>query len=101
MDNKEFIVATDGGIFHKMKQLAPDKHLIEAPTAGEGATCVSCAHCPWMGMNSLQNLAEVLETGAQEINIDKELCTPAVKPIKRMLEFAKEHEITMKNKGNA
>jgi quinolinate synthase len=101
MDNKEFIVATDGGIFHKMKQLAPEKHLIEAPTAGEGATCVSCAHCPWMGMNSLQNLAEVLETGAQEIKIGQELCTEAVKPIKRMLDFAKVHEIAMKNKGNA
>ncbi|MEJ1388125.1 MAG: quinolinate synthase NadA, partial [Candidatus Sedimenticola sp. (ex Thyasira tokunagai)] len=56
MENSEFIIATDGGIFHKMKQLAPDKNLIEAPTAGEGATCQSCAHCPWMGMNSLQNL---------------------------------------------
>lgn len=101
MDNKQFIVATDGGIFHKMQQLAPDKELIEAPTAGEGATCVSCAHCPWMGMNSLHNLAEVLETGAQEIAINQELCNEAVKPIKRMLKFAKEHEINMKRKGNA
>jgi len=101
MDNKAFIVATDGGIFHKMKQLAPGKHLIEAPTAGEGATCVSCAHCPWMGMNSLQNLAEVLETGGEEIIIDQDLCEQAVKPIKRMLEFAKGHAIAMKSKGNA
>jgi quinolinate synthase len=54
-----------------------------------------------MGMNSLQNLAEVLETGAQELKIGQELCNEAVKPIKRMLEFAKEHEIAMKNKGNA
>ncbi len=101
MDNKEFIVATDGGIFHKMQQLAPDKHLIEAPTVGEGATCVSCAHCPWMGMNSLYNLAEVLETGNQEIMIERDLCQRAAKPIKRMLDFAREHEIAMQNKGNA
>jgi quinolinate synthase len=52
-------------------------------------------------MNSLHNLAEVLESGAQEIVIDQELCDQAVKPIKRMLEFAKEHEINMKRKGNA
>ncbi len=101
MKNKEFIVATDGGIFHKMKQMAPDKHLIEAPTAGEGATCVSCAHCPWMGMNSLHNLAQVLETGGQEIMIQPELCKKAAKPIQRMLDFAKQHEVTMKEKGNA
>ncbi|MET0119195.1 MAG: quinolinate synthase NadA [Sedimenticola sp.] len=101
MDNKEFIIATDGGIFHKMKELAPDKQLIEAPTAGEGATCQSCAHCPWMGMNSLFNLLEVLESGANEIQIDPQTREKAVIPIQRMLDFAREHGIGMKNKGNA
>ncbi len=101
MDNEEFIIATDAGIFHKMQQLAPGKKLIEAPTAGEGATCVSCAHCPWMGMNSLHNLAAVLESGNNEIEIDLELCNRAVTPIRRMLDFAREHGIGMKNKGNA
>ena len=43
-----YIVATDNGILHRMRQLAPSKTLIEAPTAGTGATCKSCAHCPWM-----------------------------------------------------
>jgi quinolinate synthase len=48
LDAREFIVATDNGIFHKMRQAANDagKHIIEAPTAGQGATCKSCAHCP-------------------------------------------------------
>jgi quinolinate synthase len=101
MKNREFIVATDGGIFHKMQQMAPDKLLIEAPTAGEGATCVSCAHCPWMGMNSLHNLVQVLETGGQEIVIEPELCQQAVRPVQRMLDFAREREIAMKGKGNA
>ncbi len=101
MDNKEFIVATDGGIFYKMQQLAPNKTLIEAPTEGEGATCVSCAHCPWMAMNSLHNLATVLESGDNEIHIEPELGKRAVLPIRRMLDFAKEHSIGMKNRGNA
>ena len=86
--NKTFIVATDTGVFHKMRHLAPGKQLIEAPTAGEGATCESCARCPWMGMNALQNLAEVLETGANAIHIDADIREQAVVPIKRMLEFA-------------
>ncbi|MBA1445461.1 MAG: quinolinate synthase NadA [Chromatiales bacterium] len=101
MKNKEFIVATDGGIFYKMQQMAPDKVLIEAPTAGEGATCISCAHCPWMGMNALQNLAEVLESGANEIHIDPAIQERAVVPIQRMLDFARTHDIGMKEKGNA
>ncbi|TVO68549.1 quinolinate synthase NadA [Sedimenticola selenatireducens] len=88
MDNQTFIVATDGGIFHKMKQLAPGKKLIEAPTAGEGATCESCAHCPWMGMNALQNLEQVLLTGNNEIHIDPEIREQAVKSIQKMLDFS-------------
>ena len=101
MDNREFIVATDGGIFHKMKQLAPEKILIEAPTAGEGATCQSCAHCPWMAMNALQNLEQVLTTGQNQIEIDPALGARAVHPIQRMLDFAGTHGIGVKGKGNA
>ncbi len=101
LENKEFIVATDGGIFYKMQQMAPDKVLIEAPTEGEGATCVSCAHCPWMGMNSLQNLSQVLESGENEILIDPAIRERAVIPIRRMLGFAREHGIGMQGKGNA
>lgn len=89
MDNKEFIVATDTGIFNKMKQLAPDKILIEAPTTGEGATCQTCAQCPWMGMNSLEKLEWVLETGENEVLVSPELAEKARIPIQRMLDFAK------------
>lgn len=88
---KKFIVATDNGLFHKMKQAAPDKILLEAPIAGKGATCVSCAHCPWMAMNGLRNLARVLETGDNEILIDEATRARAVRPIRRLLDFAKQH----------
>ena len=89
LPNPEFIVATDAGIMHKMQQLAPGKKLIEAPTLGEGATCQSCARCPWMGMNSLQNLAEVLKTGNNEIVVSPDLARKAAIPIRRMLDFAR------------
>ncbi|MFP4495102.1 MAG: quinolinate synthase NadA [Halochromatium sp.] len=93
LPNRAFIVATDEGIFWKMHQLAPDKQLIAAPTAGEGATCESCAHCPWMAMNALQNLAIVLERGDQEIAIDASIRQRAALPIQRMLDFAREQGI--------
>jgi quinolinate synthase len=89
LPHQEFIVATDAGIFNKMRQVAPGKTLLEAPTVGEGATCQSCANCPWMGMNSLQNLVEVLESGANEIEVSAELAARARIPIQRMLDFAK------------
>ena len=90
MDAKKFIVATDRGIFYKMRTLAPGKKLIEAPTAGEGATCESCAHCPWMAMNGLQGLIRVLETGCNEIHVDEVTRRRAVIPLNRMLAFARQ-----------
>ncbi len=88
LDAQEFIVATDKGIFHKMRAAAPGKIFIEAPTAGNSATCKSCAHCPWMAMNGLSNLADVLQGGENEIHIDLEVATRARRSIKRMLDFA-------------
>ena len=83
-----FIVATDNGILHKMRAAAPGKHFIEAPTAGNSATCKSCAHCPWMAMNGLKNLADALETGANEVHVDPEIGRQARRAIDRMLDFA-------------
>jgi quinolinate synthase len=84
-----FIVATDRGIFYKMAQKAPGKRLLEAPTAGEGATCKSCAHCPWMAMNSLTLLEQGLSVKDQEILVPKALADRALKPLQRMLDFSR------------
>lgn len=92
LDATEFIVATDNGILHKMKIAAPGKRFIEAPTAGNSATCKSCAHCPWMAMNGLQNLANVLESGDNEIHIDPEIGRKAYGSIDRMLAFAAQQK---------
>jgi quinolinate synthase len=86
--HQKFIVATDSGIMHKMRLAAPGKVFIEAPTAGNSATCKSCTHCPWMAMNSLETLAHVLETGDNEILVDHEIGRQALVPIDRMLRFA-------------
>ncbi len=88
LDAKEFIVATDNGILHKMRMAAPGKVFIEAPTAGNSATCKSCAHCPWMAMNGLQNLADVLESGRNRIEVEPAVREKAVTCINRMLDFA-------------
>ena len=95
---REFIVATDNGILHKMRQAQPDKVFLEAPTAGNGATCKSCAHCPWMAMNELDRLAQTLEAAlqgdrSQEIRVDRALAERARRPIDRMLAFAAARKI--------
>jgi|SRR5690554_924921 quinolinate synthase len=89
LPNREFIVATDQGIFYKMQQLNPDKVFHIAPTAGSGATCRSCANCPWMAMNALDNLANVFDQGDNEILVDADLARQAMIPLQRMLDFRK------------
>jgi len=101
LDARKFIVATEDGIFHKMKQLAPNKTFLAAPTAGEGATCESCAHCPWMKMNDLANLANVLETGQNEIHIEESIRRRAEVSIRRMIEFGKQVAAVSTASGHA
>ncbi len=90
LPNPQMIVATDRGIFYKMQQACPDKELLEAPTAGEGATCRTCAHCPWMAMNGLKAIADGLEHGGSqhEIHVDAALREGALISLNRMLTFA-------------
>ena len=87
LDAQEFIVATDNGMMHKLRTLNPGKVFYEAPTAGNSATCKSCAHCPWMAMNSLAGVAQVLESGSNAIEVDAALIPRARQPIDRMLAF--------------
>lgn len=90
LPNRSMIVATDKGIFYKMQQACPDKSLYIAPTAGEGATCRTCAHCPWMAMNGLQAITEALEGNGIEhqIHVDAQLREKALLPLDKMLKFA-------------
>ena len=99
MPNEKFIVATDQGIFYKLQQQAPDKEFIIAPTAGEGASCRSCANCPWMAMNELETLATVFDRDDNEIFVDPALGERAMVPLRRMLDFAAELQVSVK--GNA
>lgn len=90
LPNKTLIVATDRGIFYKMRQLAPEKQFLEAPTAGSGATCRSCAHCPWMALNELETMADALRHGTNEVFVDAQLAKRAMVPLQRMLNFSAE-----------
>lgn len=100
LEATELIVATDQGIFYKMQQAVPDKTLIIAPTAGESATCKSCALCPWMAMNTLTKLADILEKGHQEIQIDEAIRKRAKVSMDRMLDFSEKMQLNVKASGD-
>ncbi len=91
LPNQKMIVATDQGIFYKMQQAVPDKELLVAPTGGSGATCRSCASCPWMGMNGLANLLSCIENGTNEIFVDSKIAQQAIQSLDRMMNFKALH----------
>ena len=88
---KKFIVATDGGLLHLMRKASPEKLFYEAPTAGKGATCKSCAYCPWMSMNSLKGILNALRSGDGEIQVPKTIINQAKVSLTRMLDFTKKN----------
>lgn len=90
LPNDAFIVATDRGIFYKMQQLTPHKQFIEVPTGGQSAECVSCAHCPWMAMNVLENLHDTLIEMNNVIELDMDIMEKARRPLQRMLDFKRD-----------
>lgn len=98
--SERFIVATDRGIFYKMQQAVPHKELLIAPTAGESATCKSCAMCPWMAMNSLAKLRDALKLGSNEIKVDEEIRVGAVKSLNRMLDFSEKMRVNVQASGD-
>jgi quinolinate synthase len=87
------IIATDYGLFYKMSQVVPNKRLIPAPTGGKSATCKSCAHCPWMAMNTLTNLHDALVNMTNTIDVDETIRQQALVPLNRMLTFSYEQGI--------
>ncbi len=92
-DAETLIIATDHGLFYKMSQQVPNKRLIPAPTGGKSATCKSCAHCPWMAMNTLVNLYETLRDGTNTIEVDEAVRQQALIPLNRMLDFSYQQGI--------
>ena len=83
---KEFIVATESGILHKMQQACPEKTFIPAPP--DDSTC-ACNECNYMKLITMQKLYNCLKYEWPEIEVEKEVAEKAVKCINRMLELSK------------
>ena len=78
---KAFIVATEAGILHQMRQRRPGAELIPAP-ADSGC---NCSLCPYMKLNSLEKLFLCLRDLQPEILLDEGIRVRALKPLERML----------------
>ncbi len=83
---QKFIVATEVGILHKMKQEVPHKTLIPAPV--EDDSC-NCSECFYMKMNTMQKLYNCLKYELPEVQVAADLSEKALVSIEKMLELSK------------
>jgi len=84
-DAKEFIVATEVGILHKMRKDVPNKILIPAPV--EDSNC-NCSECEFMKMNTMRKLYLCMEHEQPAIEVEEKLRIKALKSIEKMLEIS-------------
>lgn len=87
---KEFIVATEYGIFHQMQKARPDATLIQAPAQGACA----CNECPFMKMNTMDKVANALETLTPQINLPPELIEKSRASLQRMMAITHGEPVT-------
>ncbi|MCB0350753.1 MAG: quinolinate synthase NadA, partial [Bdellovibrionales bacterium] len=81
---KEFIVATESGIFHQMQKLRPDVKLIQAPAEGSCA----CNECPYMKLNTLKKIRVALETLQPEVTLAPDTIEKARISLRRMMDIS-------------
>ncbi|KAB1069774.1 quinolinate synthase NadA [Tamlana haliotis] len=85
--DEKFIVATEAGILHKMKEEMPNTELVPAP-AKEDNTC-ACSECHFMKMNTFQKLHDCLLNESPQVDVDEAIRERALLPIQRMLDLSK------------
>jgi quinolinate synthase len=83
---QSFIVATEAGILHQMRQKSPAKTFIPAPPDNACA----CNDCPHMKLNTLEKLYLSMRYETPEIIMNMDLRIAAEKPINRMLELSRQ-----------
>ena len=81
---KTFLIATEEGIIHQMKKLAPDRTYIPVPPDNG----CRCNECPFMKLNTLEKLYLCLRDERPEILLPEEIRRAAEKPLLRMLELS-------------
>lgn len=79
-----FLVLTEPGILHQMRQRLPQKTFLEVP----GQDGCSCNACPYMRLNTLEKLWQCLERMEPAIELDEAIRLKALAPIQRMLELS-------------
>ncbi len=86
---KEFIVATEDGIFHQMRRARPDAVLVQAPAEGSCA----CNQCPYMKLNTLEKIRNALESMQPAIEIDPKIAERARVSLDRMMAITEGRDV--------
>ena len=87
-EEKRFIIATESGILHEMQKACPGIEFIPVPAMMDDGHLTQCNECEYMRMITLKKLYECIRNEKNEIFVDDNIATNAIKPIQRMLEMS-------------
>jgi quinolinate synthase len=81
---KQFIIATESGMLHRLRRECPGKEFIPGPTEH-----CACADCRYMKLNTMEKLYRCLRDLQPRVEMEESIRQRAEKPILRMLEISK------------
>jgi quinolinate synthase len=85
-ETSTFIVATENGMLHQLKERYPDREFV----AADG--CIGCRlHCPYMKVTSLQDLYFSLLEERFHIELDDQVIRDARNSLERMMAVPRDH----------
>lgn len=82
-----FLIGTEAGVLHKMRELAPEKTLIPLPSMDDNSC--ACSECAFMKLNTMKKLYYCLEKETPEVTVEPNLAERALAPLQRMLQLSK------------
>lgn len=84
-----FIVLTEPGIMHQMRQRSAGSTFHPVPGMEEGGACVSCNNCPYMKLNTMEKLYLCMQDRSPEIQLEEPLMQAARGSLQKMLDMSK------------
>ena len=85
-ETNTFIIATENGMLHQLKERYPDREFV----AADG--CIGCRlHCPYMKVTGLQDIYFSLLEERFEIELDDEVIRAARNSLDRMMAVPRDH----------
>lgn len=97
--SSSFIVLTEEGIIHKMKQVSSGSTFYPVAGVASGGGCAFCNTCPYMKLNTIEKLYTSMLNQSPTVTLDEKVREEAKGALTRMLELSPPAVVTEQEKS--